>query len=49
MYLDCSTNSLAEGHWNIGKKMAEIDPFKELCLRDAMNDWEKEERENSCT
>lgn len=43
-YLDYSTNPLAEGHWKIGKKVIEIEPLKELCLREAMNDWEKEER-----
>src|SRR5262249_5357876 len=48
-YLDYSTNPLAEGHWRIGEKMTEIDPFKELCLREAMGDWEKEELEDSCT
>ncbi len=46
-YLDYSTNPLAEGQWNIGKKVTEIDPFKELCLREAMSDWEQEELANS--
>jgi len=48
-YLDYSTNPLAEGHWKIGKKVIEIDTSKELCLREAMSDWEKEELENSRT
>lgn len=48
-WLGHSTNPLAEGHYNIGKKVTEIDAFEESCLREAMSDWEKEERESSST
>ena len=34
-----------DGHWERGKKLTEVDPYKELCMRDAIDIWETEERQ----
>jgi hypothetical protein len=34
-----------DGHWESGNKLTEIDPSTELCMRETMSVWEKQERE----